>query len=130
MLVKLMMANPKSYSIWEHRVWTINIGLDLERQYLAALKAKKEEAASAEGQTAESTNNEEGEPQLMNMPGQEEVSEDDNLWKSAILENELKLCSKMLMQDERNFHCWNYRNQMVNIYCNEIATRMQGSDKT
>mmetsp|Transcript_11528 Transcript_11528/g.15571 ORF Transcript_11528/g.15571 Transcript_11528/m.15571 type:complete len:97 (+) Transcript_11528:114-404(+) len=30
-LVKLLMANPKSYSIWEYRVWAINIGLDLER---------------------------------------------------------------------------------------------------
>ena len=40
-LVKLLMANPKSYSIWEYRVWSINIGLDLEREYLAAMKAKK-----------------------------------------------------------------------------------------
>ena len=36
-LVKLLMANPKSYSIWEYRVWSINIGLDLEREYLAAI---------------------------------------------------------------------------------------------
>ena len=41
MLVKQVMANPKSYSIWEHRVWTITKGLQLERSYLAAQKAKK-----------------------------------------------------------------------------------------
>ena len=41
MLVKQVMASPKSYSIWEHRVWTIGLGLDLERQYMAAMKAKK-----------------------------------------------------------------------------------------
>lgn len=41
MLVKQVMASPKSYSIWEHRVWTINFGLTLEREFLAKMKAKK-----------------------------------------------------------------------------------------
>ena len=31
MLVKQVMASPKSYSIWEHRVWTIEKGLGLEK---------------------------------------------------------------------------------------------------
>lgn len=50
MLVKQVMANPKSYSIWEHRVWTIGKGLGLEREYLAEIKAKKaaEMAAKSE----------------------------------------------------------------------------------
>ena len=52
MLVKQVMASPKSYSIWEHRVWTIGLGLDLERQFMAAMKAKKiaEAKAAAEAE--------------------------------------------------------------------------------
>ncbi len=42
MLVNHMMASPKSYSIWQHRVWTIEMGLSFERQFVAAKKAKKE----------------------------------------------------------------------------------------
>ena len=64
------------------------------------------------------------------MPGQEARDEDDTLWKSAILDNEMKLCSKMLAMDERNFHCWNYRNQMANLYCNEIQMRVSDPVKT
>ena len=52
MLVKQVMASPKSYSIWEHRVWTIGLGLDLERQYLAAMKAKKKAEAEAKAKAA------------------------------------------------------------------------------
>ena len=61
------------------------------------------------------------------MPGQDDTAkpgEGEPQWRSAILDNEMKLCSKMLMMDERNFHCWNYRNQMANLYCKEIETRV------
>ena len=92
MLVKQVMASPKSYSIWEHRIWTITLGLDLEREYLAAMKAKKvaEKAAAAlaKEENKDNTNTEataDGEKvdkedesaPLMNMPGQEEAGEDD-----------------------------------------------------
>ena len=46
MLVKLLMGNPKSYAIWEYRVWMINLGLGLERQYIAAMIAAKKKAAA------------------------------------------------------------------------------------
>lgn len=32
----------------------------------------------------------------------------------GILNNEIKLCDKMLTADERNFHCWNYRSWIIN----------------
>ena len=52
MLVKQVMASPKSYSIWEHRVWTISLGLKLEKEYLALMKAKKAEEKAAATQQA------------------------------------------------------------------------------
>ena len=47
MLVKQVMASPKSYSIWEHRVWTISLGLKLEKEYITAMTAKKAEEKAA-----------------------------------------------------------------------------------
>ena len=81
----------------------------------------------ADGENKE--DEDEGAP-LMNMPGQEDPSDDDKLWKSLILDNEIKLCAKMLAMDERNFHCWNYRGQMINLYCKEIETRTAGNNNT
>lgn len=126
MLVNQVMASPKSYSIWQHRVWTIEMGLGLERQFLAAIRAQKEVAkSSAVEERKVDEDNEEG-AKLINMPGQEVVDEGDVLWKSNILDMEIKLCSKMLLMDERNFHCWNYRKQMVDLYLKEIEKRIEG----
>ena len=47
------MASPKSYSIWEHRVWTITLGLNLEREYLAKMLAEKQKKKDAEAQEEE-----------------------------------------------------------------------------
>lgn len=124
MLIGHLKSSPKSYSIWQHRVWTIELGLSLERQFLEALKAKKiAEKAESDDKNGE----EEDGVKLLNMPGQQEKpadGADDQLWKSAILDNEMKLCSMMLMEDERNFHCWNYRKMMADLYRQEIDRRV------
>jgi hypothetical protein len=60
------------------------------------------------------------------MPGQEGAGEDDELWRSTVLDMEMKICSKMLLMDERNFHCWNYRRHIADIYLKEIELRTAG----
>lgn len=35
---------------------------------------------------------------------------------SDIIDTEYSLCDKMLSKDERNFHCWNYRSWLLNLY--------------
>ena len=81
MLVKGIMRSAKSYTHWFHRLWIIDIGLEIER------------ALQQGGKTD---------------------------WRSKILETELKLCDKMLLMDERNFHCWNYRLMTSLLYLKEI----------
>jgi geranylgeranyl transferase type-2 subunit alpha len=76
-LIKSIKRSPKSYTLWYHRQWIIELGLGYERETLGS----------------ESTE-----------------------WKSKILEMELQLCNKMLLLDERNFHCWNYRLWVVQLY--------------
>lgn len=129
MLIAHLKSSPKSYSIWQHRVWTIELGLTLERQFLDLLKAKKMAEKAAKVVVEEGKDDKNGEDddgaELINMPGQESpATEDDSLWKSAILDTEMKLCSMMLMEDERNFHCWNYRKMMVDLYRQEIDRRV------
>lgn len=85
-LIKSIKRSPKSYTLWYHRQWIIELGLVYERDLL----------------------------------GTQNTGE----WKSKILEMELQLCNKMLQLDERNFHCWNYRLWVVQLYQQEIPHRL------
>lgn len=87
-LVKGMMKSPKSYTLWFQRQWTLQKGLEFEKE-LPEIK--------------------------MN---------------SDILQNELLLCNKMLKQDERNFHCWNYKLWVVETFLTEHEKRGQLKEKT
>eukprot|EP00831_Metopus_contortus_P029534 TRINITY_DN24283_c0_g1_i1.p2 TRINITY_DN24283_c0_g1~~TRINITY_DN24283_c0_g1_i1.p2 ORF type:complete len:108 (+),score=46.69 TRINITY_DN24283_c0_g1_i1:160-483(+) len=35
--------------------------------------------------------------------------------KSEIMKSELGLCAKLHKQDERNFHCWNYKSWLLTV---------------
>ena len=89
-LVKSIMKSPKSYTLWFHRQWVIDIGLKVEREIMLAQEKRD--------------------------------------WRSRILETELKLCDKMLMMDERNFHCWNYRLLTALLYLKEIPQRLPSGE--
>ena len=62
------------------------------------------------------------------MPVEESGQEKPAAWKSMILDMELKLCSKMLSMDDRNFHCWNYRLWVSELYVKEIEKRAEAAE--
>jgi len=85
-----LMRNPKSYSAWYHRKWTLVYHLT----HPTGGNVGGGPSSSTEGP---------GVPKLhLNSMG-------------AILQSELDLCAQFLQLDERNFHCWNYRRFVVAI---------------
>lgn len=91
--MKGITRSPKSYTLWHHRNWTIEKGLDIEREILKASSG-----------------------------------DHVDIHKSKVLEMELKLCDKMLSLDERNFHCWNYRLLVAELYLKEITKRVEDNE--
>mmetsp|Transcript_10997 Transcript_10997/g.20160 ORF Transcript_10997/g.20160 Transcript_10997/m.20160 type:complete len:502 (-) Transcript_10997:15-1520(-) len=80
-----LQRNPKSYSSWHHRKWSLFYFLT--------------HPTSNGGDDPSSPESDAPKRHLNNM--------------KAILQSELDLCADFLQLDERNFHCWNYRRFVV-----------------
>lgn len=83
-----LQRNPKSYSAWFHRKWSL--------VYFLTHPA----AAIDDDERSSST------------PALDGTKQHLNDMKSK-LQSELDLCAQFLQMDERNFHCWNYRRFVV-----------------
>mmetsp|Transcript_55901 Transcript_55901/g.118894 ORF Transcript_55901/g.118894 Transcript_55901/m.118894 type:complete len:507 (+) Transcript_55901:180-1700(+) len=79
-----LQRNPKSYSSWYHRKWSLVHFLT----HPTMATADNDDTSSA--------------AKVSNLKSMK-----------SILQSELDLCAQFLQMDERNFHCWNYRRFVV-----------------
>lgn len=75
----LLLSNPKSYVLWNHREWILLLASEYEVK--------------------------------------------NNIYDSSLLRQDILLCNKFLIKDNRNFHCWNYRLSLVLLVNNIFANK-------
>ena len=98
-----LQRNPKSYSSWYHRKWSLIYFLT----HGNAAPSTTITASFASNSFEEAKDEDNAGKQQHQQP-QEHL---DSM--KSILTSELDLCAQFLQMDERNFHCWNYRRFVV-----------------
>jgi hypothetical protein len=93
-----LQRNPKSYSAWYHRKWSLVYSLTHPTD-----DGGGSSSSTINSSTLKSTQQIEDKPH----------TEGHLMDIKTILISELELCAQFLQLDERNFHCWNYRRFVV-----------------
>lgn len=98
-----LQRNPKSYSAWYHRKWSLVYSITHPTATKATIGG----------------NDRDGSISISNTPSATQQTEDKLRTEGHIMDmktiliSELELCAQFLQLDERNFHCWNYRRFVV-----------------